>query len=122
LDESKLPIGYPDCLHLNVFAPNDTVSTYPVLVFVHGGLFLEGSAKQLGLHGIVDNLVSRGIVVVTLQYRLGSFGFYKVATRSPTEKGRSVRGLWDIITVLRMSSASSIPLSVASKVCQEGGE
>uniref|UniRef100_A0AC34QC60 Carboxylic ester hydrolase n=1 Tax=Panagrolaimus sp. JU765 TaxID=591449 RepID=A0AC34QC60_9BILA len=51
------------------------------MVFIHGGAFLTGHAGDFPVAGIVRNLVSRGVVVVTIQYRLGLLGFF--TTRTP---------------------------------------
>lgn len=61
-----------DCLRLNVWTPAMTGSPRPVMVWIHGGSFTGGSGK------IYDSswLVSRGdIIVVTINYRLGTLGF-----------------------------------------------
>ncbi|VDM75392.1 unnamed protein product [Strongylus vulgaris] len=63
-----------DCLYLNIFSPEVSKvagMSYPVLVFFHGGNFQTGSANDWPAHG----LASRGIVVVTVNYRLGALGF-----------------------------------------------
>ncbi|GMT33460.1 hypothetical protein PFISCL1PPCAC_24757 [Pristionchus fissidentatus] len=63
-----------DCLYLNIFTPDVSKSSgrnYPVVVFLHGGNFQTGSANEWPGHG----LASRGVVVVTVNYRLGAFGF-----------------------------------------------
>jgi para-nitrobenzyl esterase len=72
--------GQEDCLYLNVWAPQ-TASTQSraVMVFIHGGGNQQGSAwdQQLGqpLYDGAD-LAERGdVIVVTIQYRLGLFGF-----------------------------------------------
>ncbi len=44
------------------------------MVFIHGGSFRLGSAYEYGVDGILKNLVSKGVVVVVVQYRLGLFG------------------------------------------------
>ena len=66
-----------DCLYLNVYRPNPSAGKggkLPVLVWVHGGSFVSGSASAPGLDG--GWLSSQyGVVVVTVQYRLGMFGF-----------------------------------------------
>ena len=61
-----------DCLTLNVWTPATAGPPKPVMVWIHGGSFTGGSAK------IYDGrwLVSRGdIIVVTINYRLGTLGF-----------------------------------------------
>lgn len=63
-----------DCLYLNIFMPKVKKTLHPVMVFIHGGAFLVGSTYEYGDQGICDFLVSRGVVVVTIQYRLGLFG------------------------------------------------
>ncbi|XP_047989303.1 carboxylesterase 4A-like [Leguminivora glycinivorella] len=63
----------PDCLQLNVYSPSkaSTLSPLPVLVWIHGGIFIGGSANEYN----VPDLVKQGIVVVTVNYRLGPYGF-----------------------------------------------
>lgn len=64
-----------DCLFLNVFSPAETNSQgYPVMFWIHGGSFIRGSADQYDADGIAENLASRGVVVVTINYRLGILG------------------------------------------------
>ena len=61
-----------DCLTLNVWTPTTTTPPKPVMVWIHGGSFTGGSGK------IYDGqwLVERGdIIVVTINYRLGTLGF-----------------------------------------------
>ena len=60
-----------DCLFLNVYTP-DEPGDYPVMVWVHGGAFIYGSG---GATYNPVRLVDQGVVVVTLNYRLGAFGF-----------------------------------------------
>ncbi|XP_046672634.1 juvenile hormone esterase-like [Homalodisca vitripennis] len=67
--------GDEDCLYLNVFthSTNNSGQTSPVMVYIHGGGFYGGSSS-LGMYG-PEYLLDRNIVLVTLQYRLGVFGF-----------------------------------------------
>lgn len=58
-----------DCLYLNVTAPT-TAGTYPVMVWVHGGDFTKGNGET-----DTSKLVEKGVVVVTINYRLGPLGF-----------------------------------------------
>lgn len=63
-----------DCLYLNVWTPaNSAGAKLPVLVFFHGGGFVSGDGSETRYDGA--HLASRGIVAVTLNYRLGVFGF-----------------------------------------------
>jgi para-nitrobenzyl esterase len=74
-DASDLQMGRQtseDCLSLNVWTPPPSERKRAVMVWIHGGAFINGSS------GIYDSrqLTSRGdIVVVTLNYRLGALGF-----------------------------------------------
>ena len=64
-----------DCLYLNVWAPAGTdAARRPVMVWVHGGGFFAGSGSQPLYEGA--SLARRGVVLVTLNYRLGRFGFF----------------------------------------------
>ena len=64
-----------DCLTLNVWTPAAKAGTrLPVMVWIHGGGFFGGaSSGQLPTDGTA--LASRGVVVVSLNYRVGVFGF-----------------------------------------------
>ena len=61
-----------DCLNLNVFAPAGA-SGLPVLVWIHGGAYLNGAGSGPWYDG--TRLAARGCVVVTINYRLGALGF-----------------------------------------------
>ena len=76
------------CLTLNVFAPQERTRQLPVLVWIHGGAFTNGTAHASWYDG--TNLAARGCVVVTINYRLGAFGF----------AGRTDLGLQDQIAAL----------------------
>lgn len=63
-----------DCLTLNIWTPNTAETARPVMVWIHGGAFFQGS----GGDAIYDGsklAVRTGAVVVTLNYRLGALGF-----------------------------------------------
>lgn len=64
-----------DCLSLNVFVPEHAPagSPLPVLVWIHGGAYLNGSGSGPWYEG--TKLAHRGVVVVTINYRLGALGF-----------------------------------------------
>ncbi|KAJ7848481.1 Alpha/Beta hydrolase protein [Mycena olivaceomarginata] len=71
-------ISTEDCLFLNVFYPSDASGTpigkLAVLVYIHGGGYLAGQASAYNGEDVI-NQSNRGLVVVTIQYRLGVFGF-----------------------------------------------
>ena len=63
-----------DCLYLNVWtAADDATTGLPVMVWIHGGALTGGTGALPGYRG--DRLASRGVVVVTINYRLGPFGY-----------------------------------------------
>jgi para-nitrobenzyl esterase len=87
-----------DCLYLNVYAPSGASRTNrkPVMVWIHGGGFVIGSGSQ----SIYDarKLARRGdVVVVTINYRLGAFGFLDLGQ---PERAASNAGLLDQIAAL----------------------
>ncbi|XP_011196248.1 acetylcholinesterase [Zeugodacus cucurbitae] len=66
-------LGSEDCLHLNVYAPTkpSTTGPLPVMVWIHGGGFFFGSSNGT----LPLSLISEDVIVVTLNYRLGAWGF-----------------------------------------------
>ncbi|XP_061182348.1 carboxylesterase 5A-like [Saccostrea echinata] len=79
-----------DCLKLNIYVPNDINSSNSksVMVWFHGGAFTFGSGGMFD--GSMLSLVG-DVIVVTINYRLGIFGFF--ASRNNKAKGNA--GLWD---------------------------
>lgn len=64
-----------DCLYLNVWTPAKRNTTgLPVLVYFYGGGFVAGDGSEPRYDGAA--MARKGIVVVTVNYRLGLFGFY----------------------------------------------
>jgi para-nitrobenzyl esterase len=71
------PVGTQseDCLNLNVWTPAvDPNAKLPVMVWIHGGAYVIGSNSQPAYNGIP--MAKEGVVIVNLNYRLGSFGFF----------------------------------------------
>ncbi len=62
-----------DCLYLNVWKPRQHNNGLPVMVWIHGGAFLHGGSAKTEYNGRF--LAERGAVVVSLNYRVGVFGF-----------------------------------------------
>ena len=95
-----------DCLFLNVWAPAHAKGKVPVLVWIHGGGFNSGS----GSIPIYDGraLAARGIVVVTINYRVGIFGFlaHPDLTREAAGGPNANFGLQDMIAALRWVRAN----------------
>ena len=60
-----------DCLTLDIHRPSGK-GPYPVMVWIHGGAFATGSAR---IYADPSALVSKGVIVVAIQYRLGALGF-----------------------------------------------
>ncbi len=99
--------GKEDCLFLNVWTPEWPAKTRKaVMVWIHGGGNMGGSA--LGSGGIEPpfdgrNLASHGVVVVTIQYRLGIFGFFahpELSAESPHHASGNY-GLLDQVAALQ---------------------
>ncbi len=65
-----------DCLFLNVWTPANAEAnaSLPVLFWIHGGAFIQGSGAQPRYDG--TELARRGVVVVTINYRLGPLGLF----------------------------------------------
>lgn len=91
-----------DCLTLNVWAPAEREGPLPVMVWIHGGGLNNGSGTAALYDG--TNLARRGVVVVTVNYRLGRLGFFDhpalAAERQPGEPAANY-GLMDLIVALK---------------------
>lgn len=62
-----------DCLYLNVWTAAESPSAQlPVMVWIHGGAFIQGSGSMPSFDG--EGLAKKDVVVVTINYRLGVFG------------------------------------------------
>lgn len=86
-----------DCLFLNIYTPSTEISTRPVMVWIHGGGFRSGSANEYD--GRV--LASQGdVLVVTVNYRLGPFGFTNLDSLSDELTGTVSNGYRDMILAL----------------------
>jgi para-nitrobenzyl esterase len=71
--ETPEPVS-EDCLYLNLWtAASSATEKRPVMVWIHGGGYVEGSGSLPSFNG--ENLARKGVVLVTINYRLGVFGF-----------------------------------------------
>jgi para-nitrobenzyl esterase len=72
--QAKLPPLSEDCLYLNVWTSAKSNKDHlPVMVWIHGGGFTRGTSGIQAYDG--ENLSRKGAVIVTINYRLGVFGF-----------------------------------------------
>ncbi len=90
-----------DCLTLNVWTPAERAEPLPVMFWVHGGGLNNGSGTAALYDG--TRLAKRGVVVVTINYRLGRLGFFDhpalAAERGPDEPAGNY-GLMDVVAAL----------------------
>ena len=63
-----------DCLYLNIYRPGNAEAGLPVMLWIPGGALVAGTGSRPVNHG--GNLARLGVVVVAINYRLGSFGFF----------------------------------------------
>ena len=105
--ENELGSYYPkseDCLYLNVWVNSkDKSQNKPVMVFIHGGSYGWGSTSNPLYYG--DNLVEKysDIIFVSIEYRLGIYGFINLSSFEGGEnyKTSNILGLLDQICALK---------------------
>ncbi|ANH70263.1 hypothetical protein ABE85_04585 [Mitsuaria sp. 7] len=103
------PIGTPvepqseDCLYLNVWRPSGVAANarLPVMVWIPGGGWTDGSGSAPLYDG--SRLAKRGVIVVTLNYRLGAFGFlaHEALSQENAQASSGNFGLRDQVAALR---------------------
>ncbi|MGB9305893.1 MAG: carboxylesterase/lipase family protein [Mycobacterium sp.] len=104
LPNIPLDLGAPqseDCLRLNIWAPAGTApgDGKPVMVWLHGGAYVLGSASQPLYDG--RSLAGGDVVVVTVNYRLGALGFLDLSSfNSARRRFDSNIGLRDVLAAL----------------------
>jgi para-nitrobenzyl esterase len=96
------PVTSEDCLTLNIWTPDRSPDARrPVMVWIHGGSNITGQGSSDVYNGA--NLAARGVVVVTINYRLGALGFLAhpaLATES-AQRASGNYALLDQIEALR---------------------
>src|ERR1700733_6285626 len=91
-----------DLLFLNVYVPAGTTdqSKLPVMFWIHGGGDFGGGSSEPRHNG--DFLPLKGVVLVTINYRLGVFGFLALPELASEQRGASGNyGLMDMVAALR---------------------
>ena len=106
---SPWPPGTPtetqseDCLYLNIWRPADAQSgaRLPVMVWIPGGGWTDGSGSAPLYDG--SRLARRGVIVVTINYRVGAFGFlaHEALSRESPHASSGNYGLRDQVAALR---------------------
>lgn len=92
-----------DCLSLNIWAPTRTLgkksAKLPVALWIHGGAYMNGYGFEVTMNG--DEWAARKVILVTINYRLGTFGFLSHPELT-AEQGQSGNyGLMDQIAALK---------------------
>lgn len=92
-----------DCLYLNVWTPMPAspTPTLPVMVWIHGGGFIAGSSSEARQDG--SNLARKGVILVSMNYRMGVFGFmaHPELTQESPQKSSGNYGLLDLVACLQ---------------------
>ena len=99
--QPSAPHASEDCLTLNVFRPFGVDGPLPVMVFIHDGGFVTGTANDPLLDGA--KLAQAGVIVVTLNYRLGALGWlvHPALAEGAADGGSANYGIMDQIAALR---------------------
>jgi para-nitrobenzyl esterase len=109
-------LSYPDedCLSLSVWSETlDHGARRPVVVWLHGGGYTSGSSHELPVYD-GENLVRQGVVLVSINHRLGALGFMDlsaVGSEAFAESGNV--GMLDLVLALKW---------VRNNVAQFGGD
>ena len=96
-----------DCLYLNVWTPAKSASDrLPVLVYFYGGGFIAGDGSEPRYDGAA--MARMGIVALTVNYRLGVFGFFAHPdlTKESAQRASGNQGLLDQAAALRWVQAN----------------
>jgi para-nitrobenzyl esterase len=89
-----------DCLFLNVWTPGADAARRPVMLYIHGGAYMTGSGSSPLIDGA--RLAARGdVVVVTVNHRLGPFGYSYLNRLIPGFEDGGNAGMLDLVLALR---------------------
>ncbi|MDO3642555.1 carboxylesterase/lipase family protein [Mucilaginibacter sp. L3T2-6] len=95
--DGKSARGNEDCLTLNLYTPKTDNQKRAVVVWIHGGSMTGGSGRSMNGHAFSDN---DDIVTVTINYRLGVFGFLYLGDIDKRYAQSGNNGLLDVIAAL----------------------
>lgn len=88
-----------DCLFLNVFTPGLSTGRRPVMVWLHGGLWADGSGDSPGFNG--KYLAHDGdVVLVSINHRLNVFGYLQLESNDPRFSDSANVGVLDMVQAL----------------------
>lgn len=94
-----------DCLYLNIWAPAETLGNtnakLPVAIWVHGGAYMGGYGYEITMDG--DAWAQRGVILVTINYRLGVLGFlsHPLLSKEDADGISGNYGTWDQVAALK---------------------
>ena len=101
--QSGNPKMSEDCLYLNVWTPaaGETEAKLPVMVWIHGGAYMNGYGHEIEFDG--TEYSKQGVILVTINYRLGMCGFlaHPLLTAENGGKGCGNYGLFDQMCALQ---------------------
>ncbi len=97
------PARSEDCLYLNVWTPaaGDAEANLPVVVWIHGGAFTGGYGHEIEFDGTAYS--KKGVILVTINYRLGMCGFlaHPLLTEENGGKSSGNYGFYDQLAALQ---------------------
>lgn len=106
-DAAFTTVQSEDCLYLNIWLPLEIEELIqkgerlPVAVYVHGGAFMGGAGSNLPF--VATKLVKEGVILVTINYRLGVWGFlsHPLLALHGRESSWGNYGLWDQLAAIK---------------------
>ena len=89
-----------DCLRLNLWTPDPDGMRRPVMVWLHGGGFTAGSGQELPAYDGESLARKGGLVLVSVNHRLGPLGFLDMSAAGPQFAGSANIGMLDLVAAL----------------------
>lgn len=87
-----------DCLYLNIWADLEK-RNQPVMLWIHGGAYMHGFGHEMEFDG--DAIAKRGVILITINYRVGAFGFMAHPALTARDGHSGNYGLLDQIAALQ---------------------